>query len=90
MPVQYEIVVHGRVQGVGFRYSASREARSLNLKGWVENQADGTVRAVIQGNQEACYRFIRWCRKGPGYSRVEKLDIKEMAAESLKSFSVRY
>ncbi|RLD95512.1 MAG: acylphosphatase, partial [Bacteroidetes bacterium] len=51
---QYEIVVHGRVQGVGFRYAARNQARSLGLKGWVENQPDGSVRTLVQGPREAC------------------------------------
>jgi hypothetical protein len=42
-------VVHGRVQGVGFRYFVMREARALGLSGWVRNQADGSVEVEAEG-----------------------------------------
>lgn len=90
MPVQYEIIVHGRVQGVGFRASARNQARSLNLTGWVENIPEGRVRVVICGKEESCTHFIHWARKGNGYSWVERIEIKEMPLESFRSFSIRY
>ncbi len=90
MSVQYQIRVYGRVQGVGFRYAARNQARSLKLKGWVENHPDGSVHLVINGGHDACMKFMAWCRKGRGYSWVEKVDIKEMEPGKLSSFSVRY
>ena len=87
---QYEIRIYGRVQGVGFRYSARKQARSLGLKGWVENCSDGTVKSVINGRQKDCMRFMEWCRRGTGYSWVEKLDVREMEPEPFTSFRVRY
>ena len=88
--VQYEIQVSGRVQGVGFRAAARRQARSLNLKGWVENLPGGSVRSVICGSPELCHRYIRWCRDGSPYSWVEKVDIREMDPEPLEAFRIRY
>lgn len=90
MSVQYEIVVHGRVQGVGFRAAARNQARFLNLKGWVENIPDGSVRVVVCGKKEKCGQFIHWCRRGSGYSWVESLEINEMSPESFKAFSIKY
>ena len=87
---QYEILISGRVQGVGFRAAARKQARSLRLRGWVENLADGSVRTVICGDQERCVRFINWCREGSAYSWVEGIDIREMKPESLSSFTVIY
>lgn len=87
---QYEIRISGRVQGVGFRSSAVRKARSLRLKGWVENLEDGTVRAVVNGDPDTCTRFIRWCREGSAYSWVEHVDIQEMKPEPLGPFTVIY
>lgn len=86
----YEIRVFGRVQGVGFRYSARKQARTLGLKGWVENRLDGSVCSVIQGRREDCLKYMDWCRRGTGYSWVEKVDIQEMDPEELTSFQVRY
>lgn len=88
-------MVTGRVQGVGFRYASGREARRLGLRGWVKNENNGTVVTMIQGEQKACLSFISWCRKGSGYSWVEKLDISEIqidesSYEMLPPFRIIY
>lgn len=90
MKKHYQIRVQGRVQGVGFRYSASRKARSLHLKGWVENRPDGSVGTAVEGEEENCQQYIRWCREGPGYSWVEKIDVEEKEPVGFRDFSVRY
>ena len=86
----YEIIVYGRVQGVGFRYAALNQARSLNLKGWVENLRDGSVRTAIQGDDISCRAYIQWCRSGSGYSWVERMEISEKEPETLTSFVIRH
>ncbi len=90
MSAQYKIIVHGRVQGVGFRAAARNQARSLQLSGWVENRPDGSVEVVISGTAEPCHAFIHWCREGSGYSWVERLDVHEMTPESFSSFQIKY
>lgn len=90
MESQYDIRIFGRVQGVGFRAAANREARSLRLKGWVVNQSDGSVKAIIKGDSAKCTLFINWCREGTGYSWVERIEILEMKPEPLEPFDVRY
>jgi acylphosphatase len=87
---QFEIIISGRVQGVGFRAAARRQARSLQLKGWVENLADGSVRVVVSGDMENCSKFISWSREGSGYSWVERVDIHEMKPEHLPPFEIIY
>ena len=87
---QFEIIIKGRVQGVGFRSAARKQARSLGLKGWVENRPDGSVRAMIGGDMETCTRFINWCREGSAYSWVEGLELREVKPEQLGPFSVIY
>ena len=47
--VRKHMIFHGRVQGVGFRYTAKYLARSMNLTGWVKNEYDGTVVMEVQG-----------------------------------------
>ena len=85
----YEIKVYGRVQGVGFRYAARNKARELNLKGWVENLPDGSVRSAIQGGDSDCGAFIRWCRNGTGYSWVERVEISELEPAEFRGFEIR-
>jgi len=90
MESQFDIKIIGRVQGVGFRAAAQRQARSLQLKGWIKNQADGSVRAIIKGDAAKCSLFFNWCREGTGFSWVERIDIQEMKPEPLEPFFIRY
>lgn len=62
--------VKGRVQGVGFRYSAQDAATNLNLNGWIRNRSDGDVEGVVQGNDSDVEQFLNWLWKGPAYARV--------------------
>jgi acylphosphatase len=75
-PRALRAVVHGRVQGVGFRWSAVREARSLGLSGTVANRPDGTVEVVAEGNPVRLARLISWLEKGPPGARVSSVDVE--------------
>ncbi|HKJ96519.1 MAG TPA: acylphosphatase [Thermoplasmataceae archaeon] len=86
----YDIRVFGRVQGVGFRYATRSRARELNLKGWVENHKDGSVMIEVQGDERMCAEFIQWCRHGPGYSWVERIEIREKEPETMEKFNIRH
>ena len=68
--VRYRIVVTGRVQGVSFRTSLREVAKRHNVLGWVRNKPDGSVEAVVQGNEEAVRRVMAWARHGPVGARV--------------------
>jgi len=87
---QYELCISGRVQGVGFRSAARNEARKLGLKGWVENLPDGSVHALIQGDDLSCKQFIRWCYGGNAFSWTEKVDLQEKPLDQLTSFQIRF
>src|SRR5258706_13436350 len=58
------LVIHGRVQGVGFRYFVSGEARALGLRGTVRNRADGTVEVEAEGGPAALARLGEAVRGG--------------------------
>lgn len=73
-----QLKIEGRVQGVGFRYSALREAGRLGLGGWVRNESDGSVSAYCEGFEKDVDAFVSWCRKGPPSSRVISVDIKKL------------
>ncbi|HVO38153.1 MAG TPA: acylphosphatase [Spirochaetia bacterium] len=75
----FRAVVHGRVQGVGFRYSAVREARSLGLSGTVANRFDGTVEVAAEGDARRLAVFVSWLHKGPPGSRVTSVDVQWLA-----------
>ena len=84
-------IVHGRVQGVSFRFNALFEARRLDIKGWVKNRPDGTVETAAAGSQAALEAYLDWLRQGPPGSTVTKVeaDWRETAQE-YASFEILY
>jgi acylphosphatase len=72
--------VSGRVQGVGFRYSAERQAHCLGLTGWVRNLPDGDVEAVAEAEETSLRRFLDWCGHGPPSARVTRVESSWSAA----------
>lgn len=85
-----EAVIHGRVQGVGFRVFALREARSLGLTGWVRNEPDGGVRCVAEGPRDALERLLGELRDGPRGAHVDRVDERwSPAIGDLGGFDVR-
>lgn len=75
------LVVHGRVQGVGYRNYISYKAGVLGISGWVRNRSDGSVEAVVQGTAEAVAEIIRCAERGPRAARVDRVDIAEAGGE---------
>jgi len=89
--VQYEIIVSGRVQGVGFRYYTQKQAQIFGLKGWVRNTADGSVKVMVQGDKEVIDTFIDYLRIGPTLSRVTNISTAPVEpGENFTDFSIRY
>jgi len=83
------VVVSGRVQGVFFRDTVSREASAAGVSGWVRNREDGTVAAVFEGDDEAVNRMVDLCRRGPPRAEVEGVRVEEGDPEGLEGFEVR-
>jgi acylphosphatase len=83
MDVIFGVVIHGRVQGVGFRTWAEVTAVELGVEGWVRNNRDGTVEAVLAGPEEVVLTMIELCRDGPSGARVEAVDQREAGAGDL-------
>jgi acylphosphatase len=80
--------IHGRVQGVGYRYSLAEAATLHGVTGWVRNRRDGTVEAVIAGDEAAVESIIAWARRGPDGAAV--IDVKFADAEgSFSGFETR-
>jgi acylphosphatase len=73
------ILVSGRVQGVGFRAFAQRQADRLGIDGWVRNLADGRVEALAAGQETAVGEFIEALRRGPLIARVAGIEVMEAA-----------
>lgn len=86
--VRRHVVVSGRVQGVGFRYSCRAEAERRSLAGWVTNRADGTVEAVFEGAPDTVQSMIDWCRRGPAPASVVQVQVEEQRPTGERGFRV--
>jgi acylphosphatase len=69
-------IVHGRVQGVSFRYYTQRRATELGLTGYVRNQRDGTVKVVAEGQRVATEELLAFLRVGPRAALVTQVDVR--------------
>lgn len=68
-------IVHGRVQGVFFRYSTRKLAQKLkDVTGWVRNNRDGTVEVVAEGPESSLLTLLDFIQHGPKYATVTKVD----------------
>ena len=72
------LVIKGRVQGVGFRMTAAKEAHRLgDLQGWVQNLNSADVEVFVQGPKEKVEAFLAWCQKGPSAASVQDIQITD-------------
>ncbi|MCC2254302.1 acylphosphatase [Ruminococcus sp. CLA-AA-H200] len=86
--VRKHIVFHGRVQGVGFRYTAKYAAQSLGLSGWVRNEWDGTVTMEVQG-REALIDKLLVRLNHDRFITIEWMDTEEIPLREEDRFTVR-
>ena len=85
-----DIVIEGRVQGVGYRDYARRRASGLGLGGWVANLRDGRVRLRAEGPRGHIEALVRDLQQGPPLSRVAKVDVRWIPpAGTFSAFDVR-
>jgi acylphosphatase len=84
------LVIRGRVQGVGYRFSMVEAVAGLDVTGWVRNRRDGTVEAFVQGEAHAVEAVLAWCQRGPPSARVEGVDAFPSAADpAIAGFAYR-
>ena len=88
MKIRKHFVYHGRVQGVGFRYTAKRLALSLGLTGWVKNEYNGTVSMEVQGEEAAIYRLMEGLNRDI-YIDIEWIDSKTISLKEESCFCVK-
>lgn len=74
MKKHVSITVHGKVQNVGFRFSAIEKALEWNLTGVVKNYENNKVQIEIEGELEDLQKFLKWCHVGPEGAKIEKVD----------------
>jgi len=85
-----DATVRGRVQGVGFRYHVLRAGMDLDLRGWVANEADGSVRTVAEGRRGDLETFLETVHEGPPAAIVDRVVVAwGPAVGDLGPFSIR-
>jgi acylphosphatase len=94
MEMIVQVVIRGRVQGVGFRAWTEMMALDRGLGGWVRNRRDGSVEALFAGSPDGVLAMIELCREGPPGARIDAVDQRDGDAAALsmrrasESFSV--
>jgi acylphosphatase len=84
------LLIHGRVQGVGYRFFVQETAEELGIFGWVRNTPDGSVEAYGEGKREDLEAWIKRLRQGPPLSRVDTIQPAWQTSQgSSQMFSIR-
>jgi acylphosphatase len=86
--VCHQIKVTGKVQGVWFRDSTLKKAQQLGVKGFVKNQADGSVYIEAEGTKNLLKEFIKWCHEGPPFANVESVEVVDMELTHFDKFKI--
>lgn len=82
------IRVQGKVQGVWFRATTKKIADQMHIKGFVRNEADGSVYIEAEADAETLFKFVLWCHQGPEGARVEKVETQEGALKHFADFRI--
>jgi acylphosphatase len=90
MDARVHIIVHGLVQGVGFRWFVAREAGALGLHGFVKNRPEGTVELEAEGDRSLVESLIAHVKVGPRSAQVRDLTIEwQQPQNDMKPFEIR-
>ena len=83
------VKIYGFVQGIFFRFGAKVEAEKQGIKGFARNEDDGSVYIEAEGEEGKLRDFLEWCRMGPTFAKVEKIDFEfKDELKGFKSFDV--
>lgn len=85
----WRLIVHGRVQGVGYRQATVRAARALGLRGYAMNAADGTVVIEAEGSAADLHKLEEWCRTGPPLAQVERVERGPGESHGAEDFTIK-
>ena len=89
--VRAHVIISGRVQGVFFRVETKRAADGFGVLGWVRNLKEGSVEAMLEGDQDRVDALLEWCKEGPPHAQVSdvKLDWQDYTGE-FSGFDISY
>ncbi|KKT78013.1 MAG: Acylphosphatase [Candidatus Giovannonibacteria bacterium GW2011_GWC2_44_8] len=83
-----DIILSGRVQGVGLRYQAKETADKLGLYGCARNLNDGGVFIEAEGNKSSLNQFLEWLKSSPGISKIKESEISESKIKGYREFQI--
>jgi acylphosphatase len=86
--IRQRIVVHGRVQAVGYRYWARIEAQRLGVAGWIRNRSDGAVEAEIEGEAPSVDAMLAWLDDGPPGADVTSISTADLEPTGERGFRI--
>lgn len=86
----YEILLKGRVQGVGYRAFARETAHRYQVTGYVKNKPDGSVFIEVEGLHDQLDLFVQACKKGPGWANVNDVQVSESPVQGYSDFRIKY
>lgn len=89
MIIHLNIKIHGKVHGVGFRSYALRVANERSIKGFCQNEKDGTVYCEIETTQMKADEFLEWVYRGSIMAKVSKIDVEPGDLVGFKRFEIR-
>jgi acylphosphatase len=88
--IRRRVMVHGEVQGVGFRYSARLQAERLGVAGWVRNRRDGAVEAEVEGDEASVQAMLDWLAEGPRGAVVRRTEVSEVEPSGEQDFRIAF
>ncbi len=86
--VSVKLKVHGLVHGVFFRASLSELASERGIAGWVRNLPDGSVEALLEGDESEVAKVVEWARRGPPRARVDSVKVEDQQVRNLHGFRI--
>jgi len=90
LAIRARVLISGRVQGVGFRFSTREEATRRGVAGWVKNRPDGRVEAVFEGTEAQVEGMIHWCHQGPRSAQPTGVEVHCETPEGLQGFEIHH
>jgi acylphosphatase len=85
------VIIRGMVQGVSFRANLRKRARELHVVGWARNLSDGSVEALLQGENSKIDLLREWCWIGPKSAKVDSVSVERVAmGKTYEDFSILF
>lgn len=84
----FNIIITGKVQGVGFRETTKIIANQMSVHGFVRNEKDGSVYIEAEAEDIFLEEFVKWCHEGPDRSRVENVVVSEGELKDYRNFEI--